>query len=107
MPSCAMRAVSGCTWNWRTSPPIGITWATPGMASRRGRSTQSAYSRTAIGVVRSVAMGMATIMISPMTELTGPMLGSTPAGRPSSMEDRRSDTIWRARKMSTLQSKVT
>ena len=28
--------------NWRTSPPIGMTWETPGMASSRGRSTKSA-----------------------------------------------------------------
>ena len=97
MPSAAMRAVSGSTWNWRTSPPMGITCATPGMAMRRGRSTQSAYSRTAMGVVLPASMGMATCMISPMMELMGPMRGVMPLGRPSSMDDRRSDTIWRAR----------
>jgi len=102
-----MRAVCGCTWNWRTSPPMGITCATPAIASRRGRSTQSAYSRTAMGVVRCTSMGIATCMISPMMELMGPMRGVTPAGNPSSMDDRRSDTICRARKMSVLQSKVT
>ena len=106
-PSCAMRTVSGCTWNWRTSPPIGMTCATPAIDSRRGRSTQSAYSRTAMGVVRASSIGMATIMISPMMELTGPMRGAAPGGRPSSIDDRRSDTIWRARNRSTLQSKVT
>jgi hypothetical protein len=38
-PSCAMRAGSGSTRNWRSSPPIGITCATPGIDSSRGRST--------------------------------------------------------------------
>jgi hypothetical protein len=133
MPRAAMRAVSGCTWNWRTSPPMGMTWATPGIAISRGRSTQSAYSRTAIadkpaaptlaplaaprggaappwggpaaGPVASI--GIAICRISPMMELTGPMRGTTPSGRPSSMDDSRSDTICRARKMSVRQSKVT
>jgi hypothetical protein len=38
---------------WRTSPPMGMTWATPGIVSRRGRTTQSAYSRTRIGLIVS------------------------------------------------------
>ncbi len=42
-----------------------------------------------------------------MMELIGPMLGTVPSGRPSSIEDRRSPTIWRARKMSVFQLKVT
>ncbi|EWS52622.1 hypothetical protein X551_04591 [Methylibium sp. T29] len=102
-----MRCVSGCTWNCRTSPPIGITCATPGTASSRGRSTQSAYSRTAIGEIFAASTGIAICRISPMIELTGPMRGSTPSARPSSIADRRSDTSWRARKMSVRQSKVT
>ena len=46
-------------------------------------------------------------MISPMIELIGPIRGVTPAGRPSSIDDSRSDTIWRARNISVDQSKVT
>ena len=102
-----MRRVSGCTWNCRTSPPIGMTWAMPGMAMRRGRSTQSAYSRTCIGEIFAVSIGIAICMISPITELIGPMRGITSSGSPSSIADRRSDTICRARKISVLQSKVT
>jgi hypothetical protein len=86
---------------------MGMTCATPGIAMRRGRSTQSAYSRTCMGVIFPVSMGMAICMISPMIELIGPMRGVTPSGRPSSMEVRRSETICRARKMSVRQSKVT
>ena len=50
---------------------------------------------------------MAICMISPMIELIGPMRGTTPSAMPSSIEDSRSDTSCRARKMSVLQSKVT
>ena len=107
MPSSANRAVLGCTWNWRTSPPIGITCATPATDSRRGRSTQSAYSRTAIALILLGSTGMAICMISPMIELIGPMRGTTPSAKPSSIDARRSATSWRARKMSVLQSKVT
>jgi hypothetical protein len=46
MPSACSCAGFSSTRYWRTSPPIGITWAMPGMVSRRGRITQSAYSRT-------------------------------------------------------------
>ena len=46
-------------------------------------------------------------MISPMIELIGPMRGVTPAGSPSSIEERRSDTICLARKISVFQLKVT
>jgi hypothetical protein len=92
-----MRRVSGCTWNWRTSPPMGITWATPGMDSSRGRSTQSAYSRTAMGVVLAGSMGMAMSRISPMMEETGAMRGVTAGGRAPSRVVRRSATICRAR----------
>ncbi len=97
-PSCAMRAVSGCTWYWRTSPPMGTTWATPGMASKRGRSTKSAYSRVAMALICLGSMGSATNMISPMMELIGPMAACcTPAGRASRAVVKRSLTICRAR----------
>ncbi len=107
MPSSAMRVVCGWTWNCRTSPPMGITCATPGIAIRRGRNTQSAYSRTAIGEIFAVSTGIAICMISPMMELMGPIRGTTPSARPSSIDARRSDTICRARKMSVSQPKVT
>ena len=102
-----MRVVFGCTWNCRTSPPIGMTCATPGTDSSRGRSTQSAYSRTAIALILLGSTGIAICMISPMIELIGPMRGTTPSAMPSSIDDSRSDTSCRARKMSVLQSKVT
>ena len=93
-----MRALSGCTWYWRTAPPIGMTWATPGTASRRGRSTKSANSRVAMALMRVSSMGMATSMTSPMIELIGPMATCcTPAGSDSRALSRRSPTICRAR----------
>ncbi len=92
-----MRTVLGCTWNCRTSPPIGITCAMPGTDISRGRSTQSAYSRTAIGLILDSSTGIAICMISPITELTGPMCGVTPSGRASSSAASRSATSWRAR----------
>ncbi len=52
-------------------------------------------------------MGIAICMISPITELIGPIVGVTPGASPSSMDVRRSETIWRARKMSVFQSNVT
>jgi hypothetical protein len=51
------------------------------MAINRGRSTQSAYSRTAIGLIFCGSTGMAICMISPMIELIGPMRGTTPVGQ--------------------------
>ncbi len=44
--SACMAAMFGVTRYWRTSPPIGITCATPGNARSCGRSTKSATSRT-------------------------------------------------------------
>ena len=87
--------------------PTLLVGATPAMAIKRGLSTQSAYSRTCIGEIFAVSMGMAICMISPMIELIGPMRGVTPVGSPSSIEERRSDTICRARKISVFQLKVT
>ena len=97
MPSSAIRRVSGRTWNWRTSPPIGMTCDTPAIAIRRGRSTQSAYSRAALGSAPSPRIGMATSMISPMIDDTGPMRGTAPGGRVASSAVSRSLTICRAR----------
>ena len=55
----------------------------------------------------AVSIGIAICRISPMIELTGPMRGTVPWGSPSSIDDRRSPTICRARKISVLQLKVT
>ncbi len=96
-PSCAMRAGSGSTRNCRTSPPIGMTCATPGIDSRRGRSTKSAYSRTCIALTRAGSAGSATSMISPITEATGPRLGLSPGGSCSRAAASRSATSWRLR----------
>jgi len=97
MPSSAIRRVSGCTWNWRTSPPIGTTCETPAIAISRGRSTQSAYSRAALASPAGPAIGMATSMISPMIDDTGPMRGTLPGGMADSIALSRSPTICRAR----------
>src|SRR5574337_519645 len=72
-----------------TSPPMGMTWATPGMVSRRGRSTQSAYSRTCIGLTLSGSAGRAMRRISPMIEEIGPICGMMPAGSCSRTRFRR------------------
>ena len=94
-----MRAVSGATRKVRTSPPIGITCATPGIDSSRGRSTKSAYSRTcmALAVPWSPVSGKATSMISPMIDDTGPITGVMPAGSCSRTSASRSATSWRLR----------
>ena len=76
---------------------MGITCATPGTASNRGRSTQSAYSLTAIALIFFSSTGIAICMISPMIELIGPMRGTRPGGKPSSMADSRSATSCLAR----------
>ena len=34
------------TWYWRTSPPMGTTWAIPGIASRARRTSVSAMRRS-------------------------------------------------------------
>ena len=97
-PRAAMRTLSGCTWYWRTSPPIGTTCAMPGKLSSRGRSTKSAYSRTCIASILVVSIGSASSMISPMMELMGPMPTCvTLCGSCSRAAARRSPTSWRAR----------
>ena len=59
------------------SPPVATTWATPGTASRRCRSTQSAavLGHRACAVRRS-----AMNRISPMTEEMGAMTGLSASG---------------------------
>ncbi len=105
-PNCAMRAVSGATRSVRTSPPIGMTWATPGIASSRGRSTKSAQSRACIdsdppgapaGAAAAACSGSAISRISPMIEVTGPITGTTPGGSCSRTSASRSATSWRLR----------
>ena len=95
-PSWAISRVSGSTRNCRTSPPMGITWATPGIDSRRGRRTKSAYSRICMGSLPA-PIGRAISMISPITEEIGPMFGLTPSGSCSRTSARRSPTSWRLR----------
>jgi len=97
-----MRAVSGATRSVRTSPPIGITCDTPGIDSRRGRSTKSAYSRAAIGLTAGVwpspaPSGSAISMTSPMIDDTGPMTGVMSPGNCSRTSASRSATSWRLR----------
>ena len=92
-----MRVVSGSTRYCLTSPPIGITCATPGSVSKRGRSTQSAYSRACIGLALAGSTGKASRMISPMIELMGPICGVTPGGSCSRTSARRSATCCRLR----------
>ena len=77
-PSARMAAGLGATRNWRTSPPMGITCATPGIESRRGRKVKSAVSRTCIGV--AVFEVTATSRMPPMIEETGPICGTTFGG---------------------------
>ena len=96
-----MRAVSGSTRSWRTSPPIGTTCETPAIDSRRGRSTKSAHSRACIGsaIVLPSAdpSGRAISITSPMIEETGPMTGVMPAGSCAPITVSRSATSWRLR----------
>ena len=85
----------GVTRNWRTSPPIGRTCETPGIACSRGRMNQSAVSRNAI--MSPVSEVMAMISISPMTDEIGLILGVTLSGSCSRACDSRSATSWRSR----------
>jgi len=68
---------------------MGMTCATPGMDSRRGRTVKSASSRISMG---GASPDMATSMISPMMEVIGPICGTTPAGICSRTDARRSAT---------------
>ena len=80
---------------WRTSPPMGMTWAMPGMVSRRGRITQSTTSRTSMGLASSLATAIS--MISPMIEVIGAICGLTLRGSCSRTTLSRSVTCWRLR----------
>ncbi len=100
-----MAGVFGATRNCLTSPPIGMTWATPGMVKRRGRMTKSAISRTSIG--SAVSAVTANMRIWPMMELIGPICGVTFAGSCSLTRPRRSEICWRLRKMSVPHSNST
>ena len=91
-----MVATFGVTRYWRTSPPIGITCATPASARSCGRTMKSAISRTSIGEARP-SLVSATSMISPMIEVIGPICGLRPRGSCSRISARRSDTSCRAR----------
>ena len=91
-----MVATFGVTRYWRTSPPIGMTCATPATASSCGRTTKSAISRTSMGEARP-SLVSATSMISPMIEVTGPICGARPRGSCSRMSASRSDTSCRER----------
>ena len=85
----------GATRYWRTSPPIGITCATPGIVSKRGRTTKSAISRTSIGLAASDVS--ANMRICPMIELIGPICGVTLTGSCARIRARRSAICWRLR----------
>jgi hypothetical protein len=69
------------------------------MVSRRGRITQSAYSRTCIGLTLSGSglMGRAISRISPMMDEMGPSCGTMPGGSCSRTRFRRSLICWRLR----------
>jgi hypothetical protein len=58
------------------------------MASRRGRRTKSAVSRSSIGLARSLVTAISNIC--PMMELIGPMTGLLLAGSWSRITARRS-----------------
>ena len=80
---------------WRTSPPIGMTWATPGIVSRRGRTVKSAASRTSIADALSLVI--ATSRIWPMIELIGPICGTMFGGNWVLIRESRSAICCRLR----------
>ncbi len=90
-----MRRGSGTTRYWRTSPPMGMTWATPGTVSSCGRTVKSASSRSVIG--STLVLDMAISMISPITDEIGPICAATSGGSCSRTNCSRSATCWRAR----------
>ena len=94
------------TWYCFVSPPVATTWDTPGTASRRFRTTQSAVVFRSMGVCLSDVSAMNRI--SPMTEEMGAMTGlSAPGGSEGAASCSFSPTIWRAWKMSVPQSNST
>ena len=93
-------AGSGMTRYWRTSPPIGMTCATPFMVRISGLMSKSAISRSSIGDTVFPSTGCAvtaTSMISPMMEEIGPISVCTPFGSFSCTVARRSATCCLAR----------
>ena len=93
--NAASRSGATRTWYCRTSPPIGTTCATPGMASSRRRSVQSAASRTSIGVWRSLRTAMNRI--SPMIDEIGASVEAAMSGGSwAATSCSFSFTIWRA-----------
>ena len=72
-----------------------ITCETPGMVSRRWRTTQSAAVRSSIGDVSPPAV-MPTIMIWPMMDEIGISCGLTDGGSVSVASAKRSATICRS-----------
>ncbi len=74
---------------------MGITWATPGTASRRRRTVQSAAARRAMGSASPVT---ARNITSPITEVTGARVGwPAPGGSAPRTPCSFSDTTCRAR----------
>ena len=84
-----------------------MTWATPGIVSRRGRKIQSANDRSSNGGVFPLVLTTPTSMTSPMIDVTGPITGLTVLGNTVDNVVKRSDTSWRARKMSESQPNST
>ena len=102
----AMRSGSSWIRYSRMSPPMTLTWLTPPMARRRGRTTFSAMVRSSVSDVLSAVRP--TMSISPRIDERGPSTGvATPAGRASATVPRRSVTIWRAWYTSVSQSNST
>ena len=78
-PSARIAAGLGETRYCRTSPPMGITCATPGIVRRRGLMVKSATSLKPIGDTPAGPV-TAISMIWPMIELIGPICGTTFSG---------------------------
>ena len=86
---------------------MGMIWAMPGMDSRRGRNSQSAMPRKAMGDVAPVSERRPISMISPMIEVTGPITGVIPVGNWPLVTLRRSETNCRLFRLSVPQSNST
>jgi hypothetical protein len=106
MPSSAMRTVFGLHLELPHLAADGDDLRDAGDGHQRGRSTQSAYSRTCIGEILLVD-GNRDLHDLAHDRADRPHARHHALGSPSSIDDSRSDTICRARKISVLQSKVT
>ncbi len=90
------RAGSARTSIRRCSPPNTFARATPGAASRRGRTVHSTRSRSAMGLRRSLVKPI--LSRSMVEEVSGVMRGvSDPAGNCGMASASASDTCCRAR----------